>query len=313
MKALVFMLLCSFLMGGSATAQEPVPLVTQVEKFFLPNTDLLQVKLEVDRLSGDTTDSEQTRKQIGDLESSLGTAFQAGANTHDKYIALRHFIYDAGQWNNRSAFSYDLSDPFGRVLLNRFLSHYIAQRKGNCVTMPVLALLLGRKLGLKMTLALAPHHEFIKLTDDDGHEINLEATSGLGPSREVHYREELPMSDIAVSKGTYLRGLSDEELVAILAEPIVYHALTNKDYWSAIKVADVLLKHFPSSTVLLLERGSAYGHLVEDQFLKVFGQDIPREMRPMADFYHDMNMRDFAAAEALGWREDEGQKGHQVR
>ncbi len=313
MRGFLCILICACVVGRQAAAQE-VPLVErQVENFFAPDTNLLQIKIEGDRLAGDSSEGAETRKAFESLSSSLEIMADANANARERYLRLRHFISDVGDWNGQASFGYDLTDPLGHVPQNRFLSHYLRERKGNCITMPLLALLLGRRVGLKMTLALAPFHEFIKLTDDDGREINLEATSGLGPARDQRYRDELPMSDVAVAKGTYLRGLREEELIAVVAEPVVRHALEVKDYWQAIKVADVLLKHFPTCVALLLERGSAYGHLLEEEYLKPFGQNIPPELLPIARGYHDRNMADFRAAEALGWREDEGQKGHAVQ
>ena len=48
------------------------------------------------------------------------------------------------------------------------MSHYLATRKGNCVSMPVLFVILGQKLGLPITLAIAPNHVFAKYKRDNG-------------------------------------------------------------------------------------------------------------------------------------------------
>jgi len=65
------------------------------------------------------------------------------------------------------------------------LQRYLTTRRGNCITMPILFLALGQRLGLTMTLAEAPLHVFVKYTDDDGAVWNLEATSGGGVTRDV--------------------------------------------------------------------------------------------------------------------------------
>ena len=36
-----------------------------------------------------------------------------------------------------------MADPSGRVFANRELGHYLLTRKGNCFTMPLLAVILG--------------------------------------------------------------------------------------------------------------------------------------------------------------------------
>jgi regulator of sirC expression with transglutaminase-like and TPR domain len=295
------------------TRADPLPLDKQVESFFAPDVDLLQIKLDVDKLSGDTADSIDTTKSFNDLVAALASNQDSQGDLKQRFLALKKVIYESGGWNGDNAFSYDLRDPTGQIPQNRFLSHYLNARKGNCVTMPFLVMLLGQKIGLKMTLALAPHHEFVKLSSDYLQQWNVETTSGLSFARDQHYREQLPMSNVAVEKGSYLRGLTQEEVIAITAEQIVHQAIEHKRYWDAIKVADVLLKRFPTSVTLLLERGSAYGHLVEEEFLIPFGQNIPPEMRPVAEMYFQNQQRDFAAAEALGWRENEGQLGVSVQ
>ena len=81
----------------------------------------------------------------------------AGPNPIDSYklAAIRRAIYVAGPWNYNRAFSYDLSDPFGKVPANRLLSTYIRTRKGNCVSMPILFMIVADRMGLNVHLATA--------------------------------------------------------------------------------------------------------------------------------------------------------------
>ena len=52
--------------------------------------------------------------------------------------ALKRYIYEPGEWNNFQPYQYDMDDPLGTKLSNKLLSHYLAAKKGNCVTMPFL-------------------------------------------------------------------------------------------------------------------------------------------------------------------------------
>lgn len=137
-----------------------------------------------------------------------------------------------------------MADPLGRNPANKLLTRYIRTRLGNCVTMPLLATILGRRIGLKMTLAAAPLHVFVKYTDDSGTVWNLEATSGLGFTRDIWYRKELPMTDSAIGSGIYLRPLSEEENVALMATSLIEHdmKITHRPE-NAIIIADVILRH----------------------------------------------------------------------
>ncbi|MGD0728392.1 MAG: hypothetical protein ABSB63_23020 [Spirochaetia bacterium] len=50
--------------------------------------------------------------------------------------------------------------------------------RGNAVSMNILFMVLGNRMGLKMALAEAPLQSFVKFTDSEGREWNLEARSG---------------------------------------------------------------------------------------------------------------------------------------
>ena len=66
----------------------------------------------------------------------------AGPRAKSAEIAqvLRSYLYDAGTWNHRQPFRYDLEgDPLGREIPGKLLTNYLATRKGNCVSMPTLA------------------------------------------------------------------------------------------------------------------------------------------------------------------------------
>jgi hypothetical protein len=127
----------------------------------------------------------------------------------EKLREVRRYIYVSGSWNRKQPYSYDLSDPYGRVIRTKLLAHYLATRRGNCVSMPALFLILADRMGLQVTLSIAPNHEFLKYTDAaTGKTYNLEATSGGYPEPDGWYRSHIPMSDGAVAEGVYMKTLS---------------------------------------------------------------------------------------------------------
>ena len=65
---------------------------------------------------------------------------------------------------------------------NKLISTYLATRRGNCVSMPILMLIIGERMGLDLALSTAPLHIFIRHREG-GREVNLEATSGGHPAR----------------------------------------------------------------------------------------------------------------------------------
>ncbi|MDR6821157.1 regulator of sirC expression with transglutaminase-like and TPR domain [Neorhizobium sp. 2083] len=271
--------------------------------------DLLEVKLAVDQIVDPTTDPASSRATIDQMTADVLRMVGKNAASTEKLSALRRFLYESGEWNEHRPFVYDLSDPLGENPANRLLQRYLDTRQGNCITMPILLLALGQRLGLDMALAQAPLHVFVKYTDDAGSTWNLEATSGGGFTRDLWYRQKLPMSDAAVANGTYLRALTHDEAVALMASFLVEHHLAEGQFQAAISTADVILQHYPDFAYLLVKKGSAYGALLRSELAGKYtrASDIPADVKAKADRLYQENLTAFAKAEALGWRPEDGQ------
>ncbi len=251
----------------------------------------------------------EAQKSIDRMAADLS---RMSANTNgslEKLKLLKRYLYETGAWNGNRPFAYGQADPLGRKPSNRLLADYLTDRRGNCVTMPILFIILGERMGLKMTLAHAPLHFFVKFTDDAGNVWNLETTSGAGFTRDSHYRKKLPMSDRAVETGLYLRPLSREETIASIATLVVEHLMTESRYEDAIAVSDLLLRHSPRSVYLILARGSAYGGLLKRDVIKKYkmASEMPPEVRDYAGHLYHENLDAFEKAEGLGWRAEDGQ------
>lgn len=246
----------------------------------------------------------------------------ASANTStEKLTILKRFIYEPGPWNEGRAFAYDLADPLGKNPANRMLSHYVKTRLGNCVTMPVLFVVLGRSIGLKLTLSTAPLHIFVKYTDDDGAIWNLEPTSGGGFTRDSHYIKQLPMTDLAITNGVYLATLSHAQSVAVLTDSLISHYLTTGQPENAILTADIALKSYPNNAPIMVKRASAFYLILKRDVLDQHnmqnqgpasslglkgGTEISADVKAQADALYAQNQSGFTAAESLGWRETDG-------
>ncbi|MGR9138679.1 transglutaminase family protein (plasmid) [Rhizobium leguminosarum] len=280
-----------------------------IEALFAPGRDLADVKLSVDHLVDDSLNTEAGIAMIDRMTAEVRAILPEKASGAERLATLRRYLYKAEDWNGGLAFSYDQADPLGTNPVNRKLSRYLETRRGNCITMPMLMLFIGKRLGLNMTLAQAPLHLFIKYTDDDGKTWNLEATSGGGFTRDIWYRQKLPMSDEAVANGVYLRSLSHDEAVAVIGSTLVEHALETGNYENAIAISNVLLKHYPNFAYLLAKTGSAYGGLLHRELAGKYTrmEDIPADLKAQADEWYRLNGEAFAKAEALGWRPDDGQ------
>lgn len=314
MRRIVFTVFVLLWVGASslAAASDDAAIATlqaETEALFKPGRDLAEVKLAIDHMVDPTVDVEAGLAAIDRMAGEVQAMADEATGSAEKLAALKRYVYEAGVWNGNKPFQYDLTDPLGENPASRKLIRYLETRRGNCVTMPILLLLLGERLGLKMTLAEAPLHLFVKYTDDDGKTWNLEATSGAGFTRDAWYREKLPMTDKAVQNGIYLRALSRDETVATMAAFLVEHHLAAGDFEKAAAVADVLLRHYPNAAYVLAKKGTAYFRLLQREVISQYTrmEDIPPDLRARADAWYRENTTAFDRAEALGWRLEDGQ------
>ncbi|TGP85427.1 MULTISPECIES: transglutaminase family protein [unclassified Mesorhizobium] len=265
-----------------------------VDKFVDPAIDDVSALAKIDRMVG------TVNKMLATLPPD------AAATSMEKMKALRTYLYEGGWWNNGRPFEYDHSDPYGQKPGSQSLTNYLATRKGNCVSMPALFVTLGQRLGINVTLSTAPLHAFVKFTDSTtGKTWNLETTSGAGFTRDIWYREKLPMTDEAIANGVYLKTLSRREALSVLATPVLDYLLETGRYEDAIAVADVLIDAYPANAYTLVKKGTAYYRLLDAEIIKKYPKqsDIPADKVTYANELYQANKQAFATAEALGWRD----------
>lgn len=218
--------------------------------------------------------------------------------------AVREVIYDAGPWNDSRPFTYDQADPYGANLHNKLLATYLTTRRGNCVSMPILHLIVAERLGLNVSLSTAPLHVFVRYANPNNRRsIAIEATSGGYPAREIWYHEKMGVTDAQVQSGIYLGILTKRESIAVMASTVTEWLLSQGRYAEAIEVADVLLEYYPKDIHALLSRGTAYGALLQREFTDRYPTPaaIPPNLRPRYRMLAEQNAAAFRQAESWGW------------
>lgn len=268
--------------------------------------DLGRIKLTIDHMIDPTVDVEAGVKQIDDMAMEVRATLRGFPPSGARLEALRTYLYEKGPWNSYRSFDYDFDDPFGKNIRNKLISSYLASRKGNCVTMTLLFVIVGQRLGLDVTIATAPSHLFVKYTDpENGATYNLEAANGGKPARDVWIRQNNPMTDQAIANGIYMRRLSKRETAAVMATTLTEYLAGRRQHEKVIALSDVVLKHYPKDATSMIWKGSAYGRLATKHFIKKYQSpnQIPPEERNYFRYLEKQNQAWFAKAEALGWRE----------
>lgn len=288
---------------STQSASSPTAVVHSVLSASDEALDYGRAKLAFDYIINPSLNTDATLGEIDRLARSATAVAGSNAAPARKLSALRQVIYQSGNWNDNRPFTYDHADPLGQNVRNKLISTYLSTRRGNCVSMPILMLLVGERMGLNLSLSTAPLHIFLRYTDESGREINLEATSGGHPARTLWYRQNMPMSDRALESGLYMRTLTRREAVAHMATTVVDFLMSERRFQEAIDVAEVILQHYPHDGYTMVKLGTAYAELMKVEFVERYPIPalIPPGLRSRYTLLAQRNQRAFQAAEALGW------------
>jgi regulator of sirC expression with transglutaminase-like and TPR domain len=290
---------------GKSVDLKAAKLIRDILKQPEQEIDLAKTKLTIDKLIDPAIDIEANLQRIDAMVTKIKTMPDYGPSSTAKMQALKRYIYEPGEWNSFQPYQYDLDDPLGTKLSNKLLPRYLESKKGNCVTMPLLFVILGQRLGIDVTAATAPLHILVKFKDETGTTYNLETTSGANPARDVWYREQMPMTDEAVANGVYLRPLTRKETVAIMVTTLAEHYFEQREFEKAITVSDLTLEYYPRDVEAMVRKGSAYYRLLAKYYLEKYRSpdEIPDRAKGHFAYLSHHNLQWFAKAEALGWRE----------
>ncbi|MDP8994038.1 MAG: transglutaminase-like domain-containing protein [Pseudomonadota bacterium] len=263
--------------------------------------DYLEAKLAFDALVDPSLDGHRAREEVARLAEEGRRIAGAAPGEAGLLAALRTLIYRPGPWNGHRPFAYD-HENFQSIRL-KLIANYLRTRRGNCVSMPVLFLILAEKLGLDMTLATSPCHLYLRHRDASGRVVNLEATSGAEPARDVWIRQNFPISDRAVESGLYMRSLSRREGVALMAETVVHQLKSERRWEEAAAVCEAMLRHSPRDAFALANLGASCLNILRAEFVDKYRSVflIPLPLRPRYALLQQKKDAAFTTAERLGW------------
>lgn len=314
LAALFLALLASVASAEASSRSQADPNLRTIQKLFdqpEQRIDLALAKLTIDHIVDPKIRIAGVQKQLDGIALTIQSLLPPMATSRDKLEALRAYLYQSSAWNADRPYRYDLDDPFGRTLRNKLLPTYLATRKGNCVSMPLLFVILGQKIGLDVSIATAPEHMFVKYRDEQGSTYNLETTSGAGFTRDVWLQQQMPMSPEALANGIYMQPLGRKQTVAVMAGTLLEHYAQQGKESQRIALAKLILRHHPKDVTAMLHVSSAYQRLRQQHFVEKYPtpNDIPMEER--AHFVElEKNIvlwRDKAIA--LGWRDADAARG----
>lgn len=291
----------------SANSTVEAPDLSEIESLFkIPDdaVDLTHSRLIIESYMDPSIDVDGLTQTIDAMAEDIKNVPFYAESTEGKLNGLIQYLYRAGPWNNQTPHQYDFDDPLGTAKpKNKLVSHYLKTRKGNCVSMPILTLMLGERLGLDMSLSTAPLHLFVRL-NDNGDIYNIETTAG-GLKADSSYIKEFDISFTAMRNGLYLQSLSKKEALATMLTGLGFEYFAKGDLVSAKKIGDLMLEHYPKYVTAMHLQGNimrAHMKRLIDNVRMGFIQDTPA-LRSQLDAMLEKNLAWFEQAELLGWQE----------
>jgi regulator of sirC expression with transglutaminase-like and TPR domain len=166
------------------------------------------------------------REQMLAASRRLGAAVPARATGADRVQALNDFVFK----ELRIEASHDLADPE-----NLLLSSILPRRRGYCIGIAALYLVLAEQVRLPVFAVSTPTHVFLRF--DDGRErINIEPFQEGARLSDGEYARKHRISEDAVRRGVFLRNLAAGEFLALACNNLGVIHSERKEFAAAAEV-----------------------------------------------------------------------------
>ena len=266
--------------------------------------DLARTKLIFDKLVDPTINVIALLSEINKMAKTVENGLTKNMKPLGKLLSLSTYLYESGYRNKFQPFQYNFEDPFGQNLNSKLISNYIKTKKGNCISMPLLYLILADKLGLDVTLSTAPLHVFVKFKDAiSGKYFNLETTDKGQLVKDDFYQQKTAIKSEAIKNGVYLQPLSKKEIVAVMAILLSEHYAIKKQWQQSIDIAKLILKNHPNYVYAMIKIGNGYSRLLALKIKEAReNKGYTAKDKQQMDELYKQNFQWFEKAEKLGWQ-----------
>ena len=266
--------------------------------------DLVRTKLIFDKLVDPTIDVSALLTEINKMAETVEKGLTENMKPLDKLLSLSAYLYESGYWNKFQPFQYNFEDPLGQNLNSKLISNYIKTKKGNCISMPLLYLILADKLGLDVTLSTAALHVFVKFKDAaSGKYFSLEATDKGQLVKDDFYQQKTAIKTEAINQGVYLQPLSKKEIVAVMAILLSEHYANQKEWQQSIEIAKLILQNYPNYAYAMIKVGNGYARLLAQKVKEAKeNKGYTIKDKQLMDALYQQNIHWFEKAEKLGWQ-----------
>jgi regulator of sirC expression with transglutaminase-like and TPR domain len=267
--------------------------------------DIAEARLLIESAVYGNVDIDKSLKNIEEIVKTIKTLDDYGESSIERMGAILRYVYTPADWNDNKAYAYDISDPFGHNNpFQKSVANYINTKLGNCVSMPILIAILAQRLDIDAKLAIAPSHAYIKFTDDNGVETNIEATSGT-LLKDQRYISAFEIKSNALKHNIYLTALTNKEAVAFMLYELGRKLMKEGKEEKAHEITDLILEHHPKLVDGMLLKGNIYYFALQRKLKEAKKNNWPITgvLKMDLDDLSEQNILWYEKAEAMGWKE----------
>lgn len=238
-KIFVFFLIltCSFFSVNSHAESFNINKVSSLKE---SEIDIAELSLQLAKEYYPGLDVKKYQNQLNAMVSEIKLKTRGITDPDFRIRVINTYLY------KEVGFQYDLDDPQVMNANNRYLNGLLDTKKGSCITLPLLYVVLGQKLGYPIYPVLVPQHFFVRYTDPKFLEQNIEATGGGGYVPDSRYKRDFSITETGIKSGAYLKSLSYKEYLSeLIAINSIFLFKDKKDFKKSFKYIDTAIKIRP--------------------------------------------------------------------
>ena len=297
----IFISLFVFACHGGVSAQEKDPLSDIQHILTKPDAeiDIARAMLTISKIVDPSVDIDAYMLKIDGLVDTLqGMAGDREVSLKD----INQLMYEKGPWNNNQEYTYNLDDPFGKDIKNHMLSNFLDTKVGNCVSMPMLYYILGRRFNYQLFISTAPSHLFVQGLVKDGL-IGIETTRKAKSWPLEAFKKQWTVTETAKKNKLYFQRLPNKGIISQLLNAAVIHFIETKEYKLALRTSALAMKYRSKNYSAMINMSAALARMI-DEGVYIQGL-VPPSVKTLDEYYLTLDRRYEALrkqAKRLGYR-----------
>ena len=285
-KGIILFLLVFACIGG-VVAQEKDPLSDIQHILNKPDAeiDIARAMLTISKIIDPKVDVDAYMLKIDGLVETLEE--MAG----DREVSLKEIhqlMYEKGPWNNNQEYTYNFDDPFGKDIKNHMLSNFLDTKVGNCVSMPMLYYILGRRFNYQLFISTAPSHMFVQAVLKD-ELIGIETTRKAKGWPLDAFKTQWDITDTAKKNKLYFQRLPNKGIISQLLNAAVIHFMYTKEYKLALRTGALAVRYRSKNYSAMINMSATLARML-DEGVYIKGL-VPPSVTTLDEYYLTLDKR----------------------